>query len=153
MKGWSSRRQIRRGGMLSAGRSVFWYPLVRAERDSCERNGQWKGLIFRHNRVHVQNQGAVLRKSRPRGVHPVHFPARQGENERRPISLVHFTLDENGYHVVSPNEQGAPCCVVYPLKNYNAVIRRIFRILIVRIRSPGFDDKGHFIIRTFSRDL
>ena len=26
---------------------------------------------------------------------------------RRPISLAHFTLDENGYPVVSPNDQGA----------------------------------------------
>ena len=40
---------------------------MRAESDSCGRNGRWKGLIFRHNRVHVQNQGAVLRKSSPRG--------------------------------------------------------------------------------------
>ena len=47
---------------------------------------------------------------------PVHFPARQGENERRPISSAHFTLDVNGYPVVSPNGQGAPCCVVYPKK-------------------------------------
>ena len=84
------------------------------ESDSCGRNGRWKGLIFRHNMVHVQNQGAVLRKSSSRGVHPSDFSARQGENERRPISSAYFTLDENGYPVVSPNGQGALCCVVYP---------------------------------------
>ena len=97
--------------------SVFWCPLVGAESDSCRRNGRWKGLIFRHNRVHVQNQGAVLRKSSPRGVHPAHFPARQGENVRRPNSSAHFTLDESGYPVVSPNDQGAPCCDVYSKNN------------------------------------
>ena len=74
--------QVRRGCMVSAGRSLFWCPLVGAESDSCGRNGRWKGLIFRHNRVHVQNQGAVLRKSSPRGVYPAHFPARQGKNVR-----------------------------------------------------------------------
>ena len=47
----------------------------------------------------------------------VHFPARQSENEPRPISSAHFTLDSNGYPVVSPNDQGAPCCVVYPSFN------------------------------------
>ena len=60
----------------------------------------------------------ALRKNIPGGVHPVHFPVRQGENERRPISSAHFTLDVNGYPVVSPNDQGAPCCVVYPLKSF-----------------------------------
>ena len=79
---------------------ALWGTLVGAESDSCGRNGRWEGLIFRHNRVHVQNQGAVLRKSSPRGVHPAHFPARQGENVRRPISSAHFTLDGNGYPVV-----------------------------------------------------
>ena len=48
----------------------------------------------------------VLRKSSPREVHPEDFPARQGENVRRPISSAHFTLDVNGYPVVSPNDQG-----------------------------------------------
>ena len=47
----------------------------------------------------------------------VHFPARQGENERRPIISAHFTLDVNGYPVVSPLDQGAPCCVVYSSSN------------------------------------
>ena len=89
MKGWSSWRQVRRGCMVSAGRSVFWCPLVGAESDSCGRNGRWKGLIFRHNRVHVLNQGAILKKSSLRGVHPGDFPSRQGENERRPISCAH----------------------------------------------------------------
>ena len=93
---------------------MFWCPLVGAESDSCGRNGRWKGFIFRHNRVHVQNQCAVLWKSSPRGVDPVHFPARQGENEHRPISSAHLTLDVNGYPVVSPNYTGASCCVVYP---------------------------------------
>ena len=101
---------------------LFWCPLVGAESDSCGRNGRWKGFIFRHNKVHVQNQGAVLRKSSPRGVHPADFPARQGENERRSISSAHFTLDENGYPVVSPNDQRAPCCVVYPYKNKHDLI-------------------------------
>ena len=105
--------QIRLGCMVSAGRSVFWCPLVGAESDSCGRNGRWKGLIFRHNRVHVQNQGAILWKNSARGVHPAHFPARQGENVHRLIILGNFTLDVNGYPVVSPNDQGAPCCVVY----------------------------------------
>ena len=106
--------QVRRGCMVNAGRSVFWCPLMGAESDSCGRNGRWKGLIFRHNRVHVQNEGAVLRKSSPRGVYPAHFPARHGKNVRRPISSDYFTLDVNRYPVVSPNDQGAPCCVVYP---------------------------------------
>ena len=106
--------QVRRGCMVSAGRSVFWCPSVRAGSDSCGRNGRWKSLIFRHNRVHVQNQGAVLRKSSPRGVHPAHFSARQGENVRRPISSAHFTLDVYEFPVVLPNDQGAPCRVVYP---------------------------------------
>ena len=74
---------------IYTGRSVFWCPLVGAESDFCGRNGRWKGLIFRHNRVHVQNQGAVLKKSSLRGVHPGDFPSRQGENERRPISCAH----------------------------------------------------------------
>ena len=47
------------------------------------------GDIFRHNRVFVQNQGAVLKKSSLRGVHPGDFPSQQGENERRPISCAH----------------------------------------------------------------
>ena len=85
--------QVRRDCMVSAGRSVFWGPLVGAESDSCGRNGQWKGLIFRHNRVHVQNQGAVLRKNSPCGVYSAYFPARQGENVRRPISSAHLTAD------------------------------------------------------------
>ena len=77
------------GCMFSAGRSVFWCLLVGAKSDFCGRNGRWKGLIFRHNRVHVQNQGAALKKSSLRGVHPGYFPSRQGENERRPISCAH----------------------------------------------------------------
>ena len=89
VKGWSSWRQVRRGCMVSAGRFVFWCPLVGAESDFCGRNGRWKGLIFRHNRVHVLNQGAILKKSSLRGVHPGGFPSWQGENERRPISCVH----------------------------------------------------------------
>ena len=72
--------------MFSAGRCVFWCPLAGAESDFCGRNGRWKGLIFRHNRVFVQNQGAVLKKSSLRGVHLGDFPSRQDENERRPIS-------------------------------------------------------------------
>ena len=60
-----------------------------SESDFCGRNGRWKGLIFRHNRVLVQNQGTVLKKSSHRGVHPGHFPSREGENERRPISCAH----------------------------------------------------------------
>ena len=75
--------------MFSAGRCVFWCPLAGAESDFCERNGRWKGLIFRHNRVLVQNQGTVLKKSSHRGVHPGHFPSREGENDRRPISCAH----------------------------------------------------------------
>ena len=75
--------------MFSAGRCVFWCPLAGAESDFCGRNGRWKRLIFRHNRVFVQNQGAVLKKSSLRGVHPGDFPSRQGENERRPISCAH----------------------------------------------------------------
>ena len=75
--------------MFSARRCVFWCPLAGAESDFCGRNGRWKGLIFRHNRVFVQNQGTVLKKSSLRGVHPGDFPSRQGENERRPISCAH----------------------------------------------------------------
>ena len=48
-----------------------------------------EGSHFRHNRVLVQNQGTVLKKSSHRGVHPGHFPSREGENERRPISCAH----------------------------------------------------------------
>ena len=75
--------------MFSAGRCVFWCSLAGAESDFCGRNGRWKVLIFRHNRVLVQNQGTVLKKSSHRGVHPGHFPAREGENERRLISCAH----------------------------------------------------------------
>ena len=75
--------------MFSAGRCVFWCPLAGAESDFCGRNGRWKGLIFLHNRVFVQNQGAVLKKSSLRGVHPGDFPSRQGENERGLISCAH----------------------------------------------------------------
>ena len=75
--------------MSCAGRYVFWCPLAGAESDFCGRNGRWKGLIFRHNRVFVQNQGTVLKQSSLRGVHPGDFPSRQGENERRPISCAH----------------------------------------------------------------
>ena len=75
--------------MFSAGRCICWCPLARAESNFCGRHGRWKGLIFRHNRVFVQNQGAVLKKSSLRGVHPGDFPSRQGENERRPISCAH----------------------------------------------------------------
>ena len=75
--------------MFSAERCVFWCPLAGAESDFCGRNGRWKGLVFRHNRVFAQNQGAVLKKLSLRGVHPGDFPSRQGENERRPISCVH----------------------------------------------------------------
>ena len=89
VKDCSGWRQVRRGCMFSAGRSVFWCPLMGAESDFCGRNGRWKGLIFRHNRVFVQNQGAVLKKSSLRGVHPGDFSSRQGENERRPISCAH----------------------------------------------------------------
>ena len=64
--------------VFSAGRCVFWCPLAGAESDFCGRNGLWKGLIFRHNRVFVQNQGAVLKKSSFRGVHPGDVPSRQG---------------------------------------------------------------------------
>ena len=113
VKRWSSWRQVCRGCMVSAERSVFWCPLVGAESDSCGRNGRWKGLTFRHNRVHVQNQGAVLWKSSPRGVYPAQFAVRQGKNVHRPIKSAHFTLAVNEYPVVSPNDQGAPCCVVY----------------------------------------
>ena len=75
--------------MFSAGRCVFWCALAGGESDFCGRNGRWKGLIFRHNRVFIQNQGAVLKKSSLRGMHPGDFPSRQGENERRPISCAH----------------------------------------------------------------
>ena len=75
--------------MFNAGRCVLWCPLAGAESDFCGRNGRWKGIIFRHNRVFVQNQGAVLKKSSLRGVHPGDFPSRQGENKRRPISCAH----------------------------------------------------------------
>ena len=75
--------------MFSAGRCVFWCSLAGAESDFCGRNGRWKGLIFRHNRVLVQNQGTVLKTSSHRGVHPGHFPSREGENECRPISCAH----------------------------------------------------------------
>ena len=77
--------------MFSAERCVFSCPLAGAESDFCGRNGRWKGLIFRHNRVFVQNQGTVLKKSSLRGVHPGDFPSRQGKNERRPISCAHFS--------------------------------------------------------------
>ena len=120
--------QVRRGCMFSPGRSVFWCPLVGVESDSCGRNGRWKGLIFRHNRIHVQNQ-AVLRKSSRRRVHPAHFPARQGQTVRRLTSSDPFTLDENGYPVVSPNDQGAPYCVVYP--HINAICTFIKQMRLI----------------------
>ena len=64
--------------------------------------------------MYVQNQGAIRRKSSPHGVYLAHSPARQGENVRQSISSAHFSLDVHWYPVVSPNDQGAPCCVVYP---------------------------------------
>ena len=48
-----------------------------------------EGSHFPTHRVHVQNQGPVLKKSGLRGVHPGNFTSRQGENERRPISCAH----------------------------------------------------------------
>ena len=100
--------------MFSAGRCVFWCPLAGAESDFCGRNGRWKGLIFRHNRVLVQNQGTVLKKSSHRGVHPGHFPSREGENERRPISCAHSSWIKRSALLCRQNDLGAPCCVVSP---------------------------------------
>ena len=71
-------------------------PLAGAESDFCGRNGRWKGLIFRHNRVFVQIQGAVLKNSSLRGVHPGDFLSRQGENERLPISCAHSSWIKRG---------------------------------------------------------
>ena len=65
-------------------------------------------------RVSFSDTAGYMWKSSPHGVYPAHFPVRQGESVRRLISSAHFTLDINGYSVVSPNDQGAPCCVVYP---------------------------------------
>ena len=76
--------------MLSAGRCVFWCSLAGAESDLCGRNGRWKGLIFRHNRVFVQNQGAVLKKVAFVGCTQAIF--RQ---------LRSFQLDKKEYPVVS----------------------------------------------------
>ena len=47
---------------VERGKICILVPFGGAESDFCGRNGRWKGLIFRHNRVHVQNQGAVLKK-------------------------------------------------------------------------------------------
>ena len=88
-------------------------------------------VSFPNTTVHVQNRGAVLRKSSPHGVYPAHFPARQGENVRRPISSAHFSLDVHRYPVVSPNDQGAPCCVVYPKININTVIIIVITVIVI----------------------
>ena len=109
--------------MFSAGRCVFWCPLAGAESDFCGRNGRWKGLIFRHNRVFVQNQGAVLKKSSLRGVHPGDFPSRQGQNERRPISWAHSSWIKRSTLLCRKMTRVHPvvsfpfflCCHVFPV--------------------------------------
>ena len=47
VKGCSSWRQVRRGCMFSAGRSVFWCPLVGAESDLYGRKWPVEGSHFR----------------------------------------------------------------------------------------------------------
>ena len=95
---------------------VFWCPLAGAESNSCVRNGRWKGLIFRHNRVFVQTQGAALKKSSLRGVHPGDFPSRQGENERRPISCAHSSWIKRSTLLCRKMTKVHPV-VSFPLKN------------------------------------
>ena len=46
-------------------------------------------VSFSDTTGYLPNQGAVLKKSSLRGVHPGDFPFRQGENERRPISCAY----------------------------------------------------------------
>ena len=65
----------------------------------------------------------------------VYFPARQGENERRPISSAHFTLDVNGYPDVSPNDQGAPCCVVYPSSHLHLKLKITMKLIELGTKS------------------
>ena len=122
VKGCSSWRQVRRGCMFSAGRSVFWCLLVGAESDFCGRDGRWKGLIFRHNKVHVQNQGTVLKKSSLREVHPGDFPSRQGENERRPISCAHSSWIKRSTLLCRKMTR------VHPVVSFPLVVSRIQRI-------------------------
>ena len=111
--------QVRRGCMVSAGRSVFALCILVPFGGSGKRflREKWpvEGSHFPTQQGTCPKSGIVLRKSSPHGVYPAHFPARQGENVRRPISSAHFTLDVNGYPVVSPTDQGAPSCVVYPI--------------------------------------
>ena len=62
------------------------------------------------SKIRVQFCGKVA----PAGCTQSIFRLGRMKNERRPISSAHFMLDVNGYPVVSSNDQGAPCCVVYP---------------------------------------
>ena len=110
--------QVRRGRMVSAGRSIFalciWVPFGGSGKRFLREKWPVEGSHFPTQQGTCPKSDVFLRKSSPHGVYPAHFPARQGENVRRPISSAHFTLDVNGYPVVSPNDQGAPCCDVYP---------------------------------------
>ena len=62
------------------------------------------------SKIRVQFCGKVV----PAGCTQHIFRLGRVKNVRQPISSAHFTLDVNGYPVVSPNDQGAPCCVAYP---------------------------------------
>lgn len=61
---------------------------------SVPANGRWNVLLSRHDGVHFRKTGycTSLEKHSDRGVYPARFSARQGVLERRPNSLVHFTL-------------------------------------------------------------
>ena len=120
--------------MFSAGRCVFRCPLAGAESDFCGRNVRWKGLIFRHNKVFVQNQGAALKKSSLRGVHPGGFPSRQGKNERRPISWAHSSWIKRSTLLCRKMTRVHPV-VSFPLNiytnvtlGYPRIAKRIFNV-------------------------
>ena len=117
--------------VFSAGRCVFWCPLAGAESDFCGRNGRWKGLIFRHNRVFVQNQGTVLKKSSLRGVHPGDFPSWQGKNERRPISCAHSSWIKRSTLLCSKMTRVHPV-VSFPLKTKSVLYLTIILFLVDR---------------------
>ena len=134
--------------MVSAGRSVFWCPLVGAESDSCGRNGRWKGLIFRHNRVHVLNQGAVLKKSSLRGVRPGDFPSRQGENERRQIRCAHSSWIKRSTLLCRKMTRVHPVVSFPQIKVPNGW--RTIKSLVHKIRLHGRRGKG--MAESFSRE-
>lgn len=65
---------------------------------------------FWMSEVRVQFWGKVA----PAGCTRPIFPARQGENDRRPISSARFSLGKSVHPALSQNDHSCPCCVASP---------------------------------------